>query len=110
MATKKKLEAEDMLQSVNQTAAAEVLRQATEEAEATTPKPPKKKRSNAGRPVEHMEPYTRLCTQIPESTRRKMEEAAFELSSPGHLVTFSELLIIWANEDEKRRKKRNSKK
>ena len=85
MATKKKLAAEDMLQSMNQRAASEVIRQATEEAEATTPNPAKKKRSGAGRPVEHTEPYIRLCTQIPESTRRKMEQAAFELSRPGHI-------------------------
>lgn len=57
----------------------------------------------AGRPIEHKEEYVRLCTQIPVSTREKMNQAAFELSAPGHIVSMSELLVIWANEYAKRR-------
>lgn len=60
-------------------------------------------KQKVGMPVEHKEKYVRFCTAVPASTREKMNMAAFELSSPGHIVSMSELLIIWANEYEKRR-------
>lgn len=97
---KRKLNANDMLTSAAGAAALEVMQAATT---APADEPAKK----AGRPrTRKDEPYIRICTAIPKSTREKIDRALYAYSEPGHLYTIADLLTKWADEDEARRAKK----
>lgn len=110
MASGKKAESSSILQNNRAAVTSELLlkqaeRPAKEAAQKAETAPAKK----AGRP-KFRENYVRLCISIPEETRAQLDAARIEESTPGHVVSVTEMIILLAEEDAKRRARRNKKK
>ena len=71
--------------------------------EAEKKKAPTKKKT--GRPKKR-ENYVRLCIAIPEETRNQLDVARLEESKPGHVLSVTDIIILLAEQDAKRRARR----